>query len=315
MYILNTLSIIAIALATIASSLVEASPIPDSNAVSTYVPVNERKYTAEQLDQHERILKRSSSGYNDWSCVPSKTHPRPVILVHGLIRNGWDNWLYMGPKFAASGYCTYSLTYGQMPGIPILAGLDKIENSAQQLSTFVDKVLAATNTTKVNLVGHSQGSLMPRYYLKFLGGASKVDKYAAFGSVVYGITLDPLVPLLTSLGLYDTLRSAVDPACLSCSQIIVGSSFLQNLNAGGDTVPGVTYKFMVTEYDEFMTPYTNGFLRDKNPLVSNVVLQNLCIIDLDDHIDQMSDPIVFHEIDAFFNPAAIQTVNCLSAFY
>ncbi|KAF8954347.1 hypothetical protein BGZ46_002946, partial [Entomortierella lignicola] len=116
MYILNTLSIIAIALAIIASSLVEASPIPDSSAVSTYVPVNERKYTVEQLDQHERILKRSSSGYNDWSCVPSKTHPRPVILVHGLtmitdngpyIRNGWDNWLYMGPKFAASGYCTY----------------------------------------------------------------------------------------------------------------------------------------------------------------------------------------------------------------
>ncbi|KAF8985011.1 hypothetical protein BGZ46_006301 [Entomortierella lignicola] len=315
MYIPKTLSIVAIALATIASSLVEASPIPVSNAVSTYVPVSERKYTAEQLDQNERILKRSSSGFNDWSCVPSKSHPRPVILVHGLIGNGWDNWLYMGPRFAASGYCTYSLTYGQLPGIPILAGLDKMENSAQQLSTFVDKVLAATNTTKVNLVGHSQGSLMPRYYLKFLGGASKIDKYAAFGTIAYGTTLDSLVPFLTSLGLYDTIKSVIDPVCLSCFEFLQGSPFLQNLNAGGDTVPGVTYKFIASEYDEIVTPYTNGFLRDKNPLVYNVVLQNLCITDLDDHIAQMLDPIVFHEMDAFFNPAAIQTVNCLSALY
>ncbi|KAF9189946.1 hypothetical protein BGZ49_003754, partial [Haplosporangium sp. Z 27] len=88
-----------------------------------------------------------------------------------------------------------------------------------------------------------------------------------------------------------------------------------NLNAGGDTVPGVTYKFIVTDHDEIVTPYTSGFLRDKNPLATNVVLQNLCITDLDDHFALMLDPIVFHEIDAFFNPAAIQTVNCLSALH
>jgi triacylglycerol esterase/lipase EstA (alpha/beta hydrolase family) len=51
-----------------------------------------------------------------------------------------------------------------------------MENSAAQLSDFVDKVLLATNSTKVDLVGHSQGSLMPRYYLKFLGGQNKVGK-------------------------------------------------------------------------------------------------------------------------------------------
>ncbi|KAF9345606.1 hypothetical protein BGX26_002961 [Mortierella sp. AD094] len=315
MFISKTLSIVAIALAAIASTLVEASPIPVSTAVSTYVPVSERKYTAEQIDQHERILKRSSSGFNDWSCKPSSSHPRAIVLVHGLIGNGWDNWLYMGPRLAASGYCVFSLTYGQLPGIPLFAGLDKMENSAPQLSAFVDKVLAATNTDKVNLVGHSQGSLMPRYYLKFLGGASKVDKYAAFGTIVYGTTLDSLVPLLTSLGLYDAIKAAVDPVCLSCFQFLVNSPFLQNLNAGGDTVPGVTYKYIASKFDEVVTPYTNGFLRDKNPLVTNVVLQNLCAVDLDDHVTQMLDPIVFHEIDAFFNPNAPQTVNCLSALY
>lgn len=83
----------------------------------------------------------------------------------------------MGPRFAIAGYCTYALTYGQLPGIPLFAGLDSMENSAVELSAFVDKVLASTNSTKVDFVGHSEGSLMPRYYLKNLGGASKVRKY------------------------------------------------------------------------------------------------------------------------------------------
>lgn len=86
----------------------------------------------------------------------------------------------MGPRLKAAGYCVYSLTYGTVPGIYLIAGLDKIENGATQLSTFIDKVLAATKATKVDLVGHSQGSLMPRYYLKFLGGAAKVSTFPLY---------------------------------------------------------------------------------------------------------------------------------------
>ncbi|KAI8602664.1 secreted lipase [Dissophora ornata] len=302
-------------MATIAFNSVEASPIPVTEAVSNYVPLNKRTYTAEEIGQHEKILKRSSFGFNDWSCKPSAAHPRPVVLVHGLIGNGWDNWLYMGPRFAVRGYCVFSLTYGTLPGIPLFAGLDKMENSALQLSTFIDKVLAATNTTKVNLVGHSQGSLMPRYYLKYLGGAPKIDKYAAFGPIAYGTTLDGLIPFITALGLYDSVKSVIEPYCYSCFEFLVGSDFLTNLNADGDTVPGVQYRFIASKTDEVVTPYTNGFLRDKNPLVQDVVLQNLCAVDLSEHVAVMADPIVFHEVDAFFDPTAPQTVNCLSALY
>ncbi|KAF9947835.1 hypothetical protein BGZ72_010229 [Mortierella alpina] len=81
-----------------------------------------------------------------------------------------------------------------------------MENSAQQLSDFVDKVLEATGSTKVDLLGHSQGTLMPQYYLKRLNGASKVEKFAGFGSIQYGTTVAGLMTLLKPLGLYDPVK-------------------------------------------------------------------------------------------------------------
>ncbi|KAF9145051.1 hypothetical protein BG015_012011, partial [Linnemannia schmuckeri] len=163
-----------------------------------------------------------------------------------------------------------SAGYGQLHGIPIVYGLDKMENSAQQLSDFVDRVLKATNTTQVDLFGYSQGSIMPRYYLRYLGGAPKVNKFAAIGSIQCGTNLLGLVNLLTPLGLYDPIKAVFDTLCLSCFQFLENSKFIKNLNTGGDTVSGVKYLMITSKLKETVTPYTNGFLRDNNPLVKNV---------------------------------------------
>ncbi|KAF8936515.1 secreted lipase [Dissophora ornata] len=285
MRFLKTLSSGAIALVTLTSFVVKAFPVSPAT-------------------EGTQLSKRSTSGWNDWSCTPSSAHPKALILVHGLLANAEDNWLYMAPRFKAKGYCVFGLTYGQLSNGSFLGALDKMENGAQELSDFVDKVLAATNTTQVDIFGHSEGSLMPRYYLRFLNGGAKVHKFATIGSIQYGTTLDGVIKLAESVGLYDPVK-----------KLLQNSTFLQKLNAGGDTVPGVQYLMIGSKYDEIVTPYTTGFLRDNNPNVKNQVLQDWCPFDKSGHILQMFDPITFYGAHAFFTPDADQTINCLDLLH
>jgi len=116
------------------------------------------------------------AGLNDYSCIPSVAHPRPVILVHAtlLTEESWHP--LFAPALVSQGYCVFALTYGRMPNIPFFAGLNHVAGSAQELADFADNVLKTTNTTQVDLVGHSQGGILGRYWVNFLGGQGKVKR-------------------------------------------------------------------------------------------------------------------------------------------
>ncbi|MEV4450314.1 MULTISPECIES: esterase/lipase family protein [Streptomyces] len=251
-----------------------------------------------------------SSGWNDYSCKPSASHPRPVLLVHGTFANSIDNWLAFAPYLVDRGYCVFSLDYGQLPGVPLFNALGPIDKSAEQLQVFVDKVLTATGAAKADLVGHSQGGLMPRYYLKFLGGAAKVNTFVGIAPDNHGTTLDGLTNLLPYFPGAEDLLSAATPAL---ADQIVGSAFLTKLNAGGDTVPGVHYTVIATKYDEVVTPYRSQFLTGSD--VHNVLLQDLCPVDLSEHAAiGLLDRIAFHEAANALDPAHATPTNCASVF-
>ncbi|MGW4984720.1 esterase/lipase family protein [Streptomyces mirabilis] len=251
-----------------------------------------------------------SSGWNDYSCKPSATHPRPVVLVHGTFANSIDNWLAFAPYLVNRGYCVFSLDYGQLPGVPLFNALGPIDKSAEQLQVFVDKVLTATGAAKADLVGHSQGGLMPRYYLKFLGGAATVNTFVGIAPDNHGTNLDGLTNLLPYFPGAEDLLSAATPAL---ADQIVGSAFLTKLNAGGDTVPGVHYTVIATKYDEVVTPYRSQFLTGSD--VHNVLLQDLCPVDLSEHAAiGLLDRIAFHEAANALDPAHATTTNCASVF-
>ncbi|MGN6586305.1 MAG: esterase/lipase family protein, partial [Solirubrobacterales bacterium] len=134
----------------------------------------------------------SPPGANDWSCKPSAAHPRPVVLVHGTFADMSDSWQALSPLLKNNGWCVFALNYGSYAGSGAIGvyGVGEIRNSAQELSAFVDKVLAATGAGEVDMVGHSQGGMMPRYYLKFLGGAEKVHTLVGLSPSNHGTTVD-----------------------------------------------------------------------------------------------------------------------------
>ncbi|MDX3386874.1 alpha/beta fold hydrolase [Streptomyces niveiscabiei] len=251
-----------------------------------------------------------SSGWNDYSCKPSAAHPRPVVLVHGTLANSVDNWLGLGPYLVGRDYCVFALDYGQLEGVPLIHGLGPIDRSAEQLAAYVDKVLAATGAAKVDLVGHSQGGMMPRYYLKFLGGAAKVNQLVAISPSNRGTTLSGLTNLLPY---FPGAREWLNLNTPALAQQIVGSDFLTKLNAGGDTVPGVKYTVLATKYDEVVTPYRSQFLTGPN--VKNILIQDLCPLDLSEHaLIGLTDRIAFHEVANALDPARAKPTTCASVF-
>ncbi|WP_432094980.1 esterase/lipase family protein [Streptomyces sp. bgisy100] len=254
--------------------------------------------------------RTTSSGWNDFSCRPSAAHPRPVVLVHGTLGNSIDNWLGLAPYLVQRGYCVFSLDYGQLPGVPFFHGLGPIEASARQLSAYVDRVLAATGAAEADLVGHSQGGMMPRHYLKFLGGAAKVNALIGLAPDNHGTTLNGLTWLLDQ---FPGAKDAVSRSAPGLTDQVAGSDFLTRLNEGGDTVPGVRYTVIATKYDEVVTPYRSAFL--SGPDVRNVVLQDLCSVDLSEHVAiGLLDRIAFHETANALDPAHATQTNCLSVF-
>jgi triacylglycerol esterase/lipase EstA (alpha/beta hydrolase family) len=249
-----------------------------------------------------------SRGWNDFSCKPSATHPRPVVLVHGTFGNSVDNWLALAPYLVNRGYCVFSLDYGQLPNVPFFHGLGPIEKSAEQLDVYVDKVLAATGAAEADLVGHSQGGMMPRHYIKFLGGAGKVNALVGIAPDNHGTTLLGLTKLLPYFPGVEKFITANTPGL---ADQVAGSPFLTRLNEGGDTVPGVTYTVIATKYDEVVTPYRSGFL--DGPNVTNVVIQDKCALDLSEHVAIGTlDRITFHEVTNALDPARATPTTCAS---
>jgi triacylglycerol esterase/lipase EstA (alpha/beta hydrolase family) len=282
--------------------LLAAVAATSATAATSQLPV---VYNSLNGDAHSSPTA-SPPGANNWSCRPTAAHPRPVILVHGTFENMANNWQALSPLLVNNGYCVFALNYGSFDGSG-LVGIDAtgpIETSAQQLSAFVTKVLTATGAKKVDLVGHSQGGMMPRYYLKFDSGASKVNALIGLAPSNHGTTLDGLEALTSQIpGASDQPAS-----CPACSEQLAGSSFLTKLNAGGDTVAGVRYTVIESQNDEVVTPYTSAFLTGPN--VTNILLQSQCSLDQGEHLSMAYDHIADQDVLNALDPATAKTAAC-----
>lgn len=260
-------------------------------------------------------LLPSPPGSNDFTCTPTAAHPRPVVLLHGLGANDALNFSTLSPLLKNNGYCVFSLTYGRQsalpPGFSSIGGLQALETSGPSVAAFVDRVLAATGSAKVDLVGHSEGTVMSRYYTRFGGGATKVDKVVGLTPLWNGTTLGPVAQVSSvagQAGLDPLLGLLFTPTCGSCREFLTGSPFLQRLNAQ-PTVPGITYTNIATRYDELVIPYTSGFV--STPRVTNITLQDACPLDFAEHVGVAYSPNATQLVLRALDPAHAKPFRCV----
>lgn len=287
---MSPLRVLAIAVVAAIASLALAAP----GASAQYVV----PYGSEALADgvfNETFAPQAVVGANN-GCKPNAAHPYPVVLVHATLADEGSNWVTLSPLLANAGYCVYAFNYGataisfcDLAGCRI-DGLGHIEKSAEELASFINWVLFWTGASKVDLVGHSQGGMMPNYYIKFLGGASKVNELVGLAPSNHGTTVGGLTTLLEKFPFAQELVSSLAeyfgaPALPEQEQ---GSAFMKKLFGSGEPLSGsVRYVVIETKNDEVVTPYTNAFLNGSN--VTNVTIQSQCPEDPVAHVGMFDD--------------------------
>lgn len=254
-------------------------------------------------------------GANVWTCKPSAARPRPVVLLHGTYSNSFAVWNKLAPILKADGYCVFTLNYGGGKGNPAKGGAH-IPDSAKELAAFVDSVLKATGARQVDLVGHSQGGgPLPRWYLKFAGGANaadpaknKVRRLIGLAPSNHGaqlLGLSAMVAELKAMGLVGTLAGA------AVADQLTGSEFNTTLDRGGDTLPGIDYTVIATRGDEVLDQPQHHYLTaGPGAKVTNVTVQDRCALDFSAHFDIPYDSNVLTLVRNALDPEHPQQLVC-----
>jgi triacylglycerol lipase len=181
---------------------------------------------------------------------------RPVVLVAGLLQTE----PIVAPLADALRAGGLDVTVWVPPGL----GLGDIPTYAGQLGRTVDEVRRRTGADQVDLVGHSEGGVTARYYVKSAGGAASVHTLVSLGSPQQGTEGGLLSQLLRLLG--------CEVWAPACRQMVAGSPFLAGLN-GGDPTPGdVRYVTVGSRQDGVVQPVERAGI----PGAENVVVQVAC---------------------------------------
>ncbi|MEV5314294.1 alpha/beta fold hydrolase [Streptomyces sp. NPDC052610] len=236
------------------------------------------------------------AGLDDWDLPLLPEHPRPVVLVHGTFGNRGYTWTQAAPLLRQHGYRIFRPDYGQHLN-PVLFGLGDIRQSAQQLSEFVDEVLRRTGAAQVDMVGFSQGGMMPRYYIQALGGAPKVHHLVGIAPGTRGVTAQGLMRLARQIpGARELVEQGpVHLTVPAWPQLQSDSEFIRELGELGETSESVRYTVIATRYDDVVTPYESCALKETpGHYVRNLVLQDFDPEDRTPHASMPYNPTVLN---------------------
>ena len=138
-------------------------------------------------------------------------HP-PVLLIHGFLGTRGSMFM-LERRLTRDGVCVFSFNLGPF-------NVRDIRASAFLIHRKIESILRQAPVQKIDIIGHSMGGLIGLYYIKRLGGASKVRKLIMMGTPITG-TWSALAGVAT-VGFWSA----------SSWQILPGSRFLKDLSDG-----------------------------------------------------------------------------------
>ncbi|MEU2389868.1 triacylglycerol lipase [Streptomyces sp. NPDC007369] len=157
---------------------------------------------------------------------------RPVVLVHGYNADP-GVWGSLRADLRAAGYTDaelFSWGYDTHRSVnEVLAG---------QLGAYVEQVRRQTGAERVDVVSHSFGSLVSRWYVKYGGGTAAVDRWVSLAGPNHGTTT------AWACALWDQ----------ACRDMTPNSYVVRNLNSGDETPGAVRYATFRSDCDEVVDP-------------------------------------------------------------
>jgi pimeloyl-ACP methyl ester carboxylesterase len=195
-----------------------------------------------------------SNPYASYLCKMSKPPmPIPIVLVHGW-HGDEDSWAGIAPWLKSNGYEVNIFNYDSSSAA---------ENVATKLSIYIRAILDPNNDgineySKVDIIAHSFGGLVSRYYIEQEGGDKYVRNLIMLGTPNHG---SPLADLITGISdrqpsvelkiLVTLYSSDSDRNSLSTLQLrtIPYNLFLANLNSHFHT--GQTDYFTIAGFEHF----------------------------------------------------------------
>jgi pimeloyl-ACP methyl ester carboxylesterase len=171
--------------------------------------------------QPQRTVNARLNGQQADGSLNISVVPRPVVMVHGFNSNfhTWDN--YLGPQgyLSALDLDGFAVGDGQMDGVMNTGSLSDpaartstIAQNAAILKEYVDNVQELTGAEKVDLLVHSMGGMISRYYLDRVMTEADIAQLIILGTPMAG---SACANLPAALGLLLPASLEIQPAYMN----------------------------------------------------------------------------------------------------
>jgi pimeloyl-ACP methyl ester carboxylesterase len=202
--------------------------LDDQIIASCLVPTGEKSCATEFIETlgwfwagggvstHSRRIQARAG--NEASEIVVEISARPVVLVHGLISTAEKFDVYID-YLESIGLQGYAVGDGQFEGVLNMGDVSNpaaptltIAQNAAQLDSYIDGVKRSSGAEQVDLIAHSMGGLVSRYYIHELMTDDDVAQLIMLGTPNGGSTCGGL---LSSLGFFLPAALELRPSYLN----------------------------------------------------------------------------------------------------